>query len=200
MIERIGLPRTVGDQAKQLYKKIFDEDVAKGKPNQGLIGACLFVACRQEKVPRTFKEMATLIRVDKKTLAKCVKMILPLLENPVQSASTSDYLTRFCSHLDLPVTIRNAASHVVTRAGELGILAGKSPLSVAAAAIYMIARLSDHPKTEKEISPVAGVSEGTIRNAYRDLWHRRHEVIPKDFPATIPIDMLPTPAGETSTA
>lgn len=50
MAERIGLPRVVGDRAKQLYKKVFDEECARGKPNNGVMAACLFLACRQEKV------------------------------------------------------------------------------------------------------------------------------------------------------
>jgi transcription initiation factor TFIIB len=50
MAERISLPRTGADQAKQLYKKIFDEEEAKGKSNAGLVAACLFVACRQLNV------------------------------------------------------------------------------------------------------------------------------------------------------
>lgn len=115
--------------------------------------------------------MALLTRVDKKTLAKCVKCILPMLETPVQSATTTDYLTRFCSHLDLPTFIRNAASTVVQRATDMGLMAGKSPLSIAAAAIFLVTRLSDHPKTEREISPVAGVAEATIKHAYKDMWY-----------------------------
>lgn len=50
MAERVSLPKTVADQAKQLYKKVFDEDEARGKPNVGLVAACLFIACRQDKV------------------------------------------------------------------------------------------------------------------------------------------------------
>lgn len=197
MTERIGLPRVVGDRAKQLYKKVFDEDVAKGKPNAGLIGACLFLACRQEKVPRTFKEMTVLTRVDKKMLAKCTRLILPLLEGPVQQASTVDYVARFCSHLDLPVTVRAVAEQIVRAATGLGFLDGRSPLSIAAAAIFMTTQLMEIPKTEKEISPVAGVTDGTIRNTYRDLWARRHDVIPKDVANAAAIDRkLSVPAGE----
>lgn len=46
LTERINLPRVVADRAKQLYKKVFDEDHAKGKPNDGIIAACIFIAVR----------------------------------------------------------------------------------------------------------------------------------------------------------
>ncbi len=128
-----------------------------------------------------------LTRVEKKVIGKCVKSILPLVAESerVHTVSTEDYLARFCSHLDLDMSIRNAAAKVVQKASDLGILAGKSPLSVCAAAIYLVTQLTHNPKSGKEISPVAGVSDVTIRNAYKDLHARRHEVVPKDFKMVI---------------
>ena len=55
----------------------------------------------------------------------------------------------------------------------VGDLAGRSPLSVAAACIYMASYLLGKPKTPKEISMVAGVSDGTIRTAYKYLYQER---------------------------
>lgn len=191
LTERIGLPKVVSDRAKQLYKKIFDEDYVKGKPNNHVIASCIFLACRQEKIGRTFKEIAQLTRVDKKNIARCVKAIIPLIGEAVQSASTEDYLARFCSHLNLDITIQNAAKEVVSKVSDIGVLSGRSPLSIAACAIFVVSQLSDSPKSEKEISPVAGVSESTIRHAYRDLYPYRHQIIPKSFPLSKKVDSLP---------
>jgi transcription initiation factor TFIIB len=109
------------------------------------------------------------------------------------AASTDDYVARFCSHLDLEHSIRSKAIEVVQLATEKGILAGKSPLSIAAAAIYMICQLYNVDKSERDISPVAGVSEATIKNAYKDLWLQRFEVVPKTFTPVIPLALLPSP-------
>jgi transcription initiation factor TFIIB len=114
--------------------------------------------------------MALLTRIDKKTLAKCAKIVLSMLEQPVAAATTTDFLSRFCSHLDLPTAVCNAAVTVVERANALGLTGGRSPVTIAAAAIFLISKLSDHPKSEREISPVANVAENTIRAAYRELW------------------------------
>lgn len=188
----------MADRAKQLYKKIFDDDFGKNKPNNAIVAACIFIACRQEKVPRTFKEITLLARLDKKILAKCVKAILPLVEEKLETASTEDYVARFCSYLDLEMAIQNGATEVVKRAVDLGILAGKSPLSVCAAAIYLISQLSSTPKSFKEISPVAGVSDGTIRNAYKDLYAHKEQVVPKNLPRLKGIEHLPNFSGEKS--
>ena len=51
----------------------------------------------------------------------------------------------------------------------MGILAGKSPISIVAACIYLISSLSKDPAFAKEIAETAGCTEGTLRNAYKVL-------------------------------
>lgn len=64
----------------------------------------------------------------------------------------------------------------------IGSLAGRSPLSIAGACIYMASHLMGQPKSAKDISAVAGVSDGTIRHAYKLIYPDREKFIdPKWF-------------------
>ena len=69
------------------------------------------------------------------------------------------------------------SQHLASQTSNLGNLAGRSPLSVASACIYMASHLMGQGKTAKEISNVAGVSDGTIRNAYKLLYPERMKII-----------------------
>ena len=60
-------------------------------------------------------------------------------------------------------------------------LAGRSPLSVAAACIYMASHLLGKPKSAKDIASIAGVSDGTIRTAYKFLYQERESIIEPDW-------------------
>jgi transcription initiation factor TFIIB len=51
----------------------------------------------------------------------------------------------------------------------VGSLAGRSPLSAAAACIYMASHLMNESRSPREIAAVAQVSDGTIRTAYKLL-------------------------------
>lgn len=62
-----------------------------------------------------------------------------------------------------------------------GVLAGRSPLSAAAACIYMASHLMGVPKTPKNIADVAGVSDGTIRTSYRLLYAKKEELIDEEW-------------------
>jgi transcription initiation factor TFIIB len=59
----------------------------------------------------------------------------------------------------------------------MGDLAGRSPLSIVAASIYMASWLMGHGKSAKEISVIAHVSDGTIRGAYKQLYAERERLV-----------------------
>jgi len=66
---------------------------------------------------------------------------------------------------------------IVDKADKNGLLGGRSPLSIAACSIYIASHFVGQPKTAKEISDVAGVSDGTIRNAYKLIYPKRELLI-----------------------
>jgi transcription initiation factor TFIIB len=107
MCESIGLSKLVCDCAKQFFKKADDEKLLKGKGTEAVIAACIYIACREQRVTRTFKEICALTKVSKKDIGKCYKLLQPHFEAPVQSISLDVYVSRFSSALDLsPDVIR----------------------------------------------------------------------------------------------
>lgn len=181
MCERIGLPKVIIDRSKQLFKMVEDERILKGKGPDGAIAACIYIACKEASVPRTFKEISALTMVSKKDIGRCCKAMAPFLER-MCSPSTEDFMARFCSHLNLGVDVQKAAVHVAKKVKEIGCADGKSPISVASAGIYLVCHLFPHAKkSPKDISFVSGVSEATIKNAYKDIYPHRQKVVPPEL-------------------
>ena len=58
---------------------------------------------------------------------------------------------------------------MVRRAVDAGIVTGKEPMAVAAAAVYLATRVEPDPKTEKEIGAASGLSDVTIRKRYTEI-------------------------------
>lgn len=101
---------------------------------------------------------------------------------PTSSTNAVDLVTRFCSQLGLHQQIFVKVSQgLATKVANIGDLAGRSPLSVAAACIYMASHLLGKPKSAKEIGIMAGVSDGTIRTAYKFLYQDRDKLIEQDW-------------------
>lgn len=43
------------DRANTLFKQVHEGKALKGRSNDAIASACMYIACRQEGVPRTFK-------------------------------------------------------------------------------------------------------------------------------------------------
>ncbi|KAJ7531038.1 hypothetical protein O6H91_14G029900 [Diphasiastrum complanatum] len=179
MADRLGLVSTIKDRADEIYKKVEDLKSIRGRSQDAILAACLYIACRQEDKPRTFKEICSVANgASKKEIGRATKFIVKQLEEEMGRSMVmgtihaGDFLRRFCSHLGMSNQAVRAATEAVKR---------KSPISIAAAAIYMISQLSDDKKPLKDISRVAGVAEATIRNSYKDLHPHAAKLVPDWF-------------------
>jgi transcription initiation factor TFIIB len=91
----------------------------------------------------------------------------------------------------LPSSVQKAAAHIARKAVELDIVPGRSPISVAAAAIYMASQASDDKRTQKEIADIAGVADVTIRQSYKLMFPKAAVLFPDDskfFIERLPVD------------
>ncbi|CAN9513462.1 unnamed protein product [Ophioblennius macclurei] len=191
MANRINLPISIVDRTNNLFKLLYEQKSLKGKPTDAIASACLYVACRQEGVPRTFKEICAVSKFSKKEIGRCFKLIVKALEMSMELITTGDFMSRFCSNLDLSKQVERAATFIAGKAVELDLVPGRSPISVATAAIYMASQVSGDKKSKKEIGDIAGVADTAIRQAYRLIRPRAAELFPPDFKFDTPLDKLP---------
>ena len=191
MADRINLTKTIVDRANNLFKMVHDGRNLKGRANDAIAAAVLYIACRQEGVPRTFKEIVAVSTVSKKEIGRCFKLILKAHDTSVELITTGDFMSRFCGTLSLSRDIQRAATGIAKKAVDLDIVPGRSPISVAAAAIYMASQASDDKRTQREIADIAGVADVTIRQSYKLMLPVAAQLFPSDFRFTTPIANLP---------
>jgi transcription initiation factor TFIIB len=189
--ERANISKTIIDRAQYIFKNIEEKKLLKGKNIEGVVGACIYIACRQEECPRTFKEISVMTGVQKREIGRSFKLISPHLEK-MASMSTGNIIARFCSDLNLSIKIQKIATEISNAAHESGCLAGKSPDSIAAAVIYMVTNLfPDEKKVQKDIQFVTNVTEVTIKNTYKELLSFKYDIIPEGLVPRAAIDKLP---------
>ncbi|KAM0946652.1 putative transcription factor TFIIB, Zinc finger, TFIIB-type, cyclin, Cyclin-like superfamily [Dioscorea sansibarensis] len=186
MADRLGLVATIKDRANEIYKKVEDLKSVKGRNQDAIFAACIYIACRQEDKPRTVKEICSVANgATKKEIGRAKEFIVKQLEiekgqsMAMGTIHAGDFLRRFCSGLGMSNQAIKAAQEAVRKSEELDIR--RSPISIAAAVIYMIAQLSDEKKHLKDISLATGVAEGTIKNSYKDLYPYASRIIPSFF-------------------
>jgi len=169
MASALGLPQNVRETASVIYRRALGEDLLPGRSIEGVATAALYASARMAGSPRSLDEMAVVSRVDKMELTRTYRYIVRELKLEVQPADPEQYLPRFVSDLDLTDETERRARELIEHAREAGLLSGKSPVGLAAAAVYAAALLTNDKVTQSEVGTVANISEVTIRNRYKEL-------------------------------
>lgn len=179
--ERSFISKTIMNRAQYIFKTVEEQNLLKGKNLEGSVAACIYIACKMENSPRTFKEISVITGVQKKEIGKCYKLIYKKVEGEGFTCS-GDIVSRFCADLNLNLKIQKIASEISSKTYEIGCLTGRSPDSIAAAIIYLVLNLFPEQKhLQKDIHLITGVTEITIKNTYKDLIVYKDEIIPTEY-------------------
>ncbi len=168
----LNLPNVVRDEAARVYHFVLERGLVRGRSMESVIAACLYTACRSYSIPRTLDEMATASDVDRKEIGRTYRFIIRKLQIKIKQSSPKDYISRFASVLKLSPKTQNDALKILKRAEEVELTSGRGPAGISAAALYVAALMNDEKKTQREVADIAGITEVTIRNRYKELIER----------------------------
>ena len=169
MAAAVGLPENVRETASVIYRRALDEDLLPGRSIEGVSTASVYAAARQAGVPRSLDEINEVSRVEKSEIARTYRYVVRELGLEVRPADPESYVPRFASSLELSDEAEHRARQLLQNAKEQGVHSGKSPVGLAAAAVYAAALLTNEKTTQAAVSEVADISEVTIRNRYHEL-------------------------------
>jgi len=145
------------------------KNLVRGRSIEGVTAAALYAACRQCNVPRTLDEVATFSHLSRKDIGRTYRYVSRELELKLLPTSPEDYISRFCSELKLSGDVREKTIKILHDAARGELTSGRGPTGMAAASLYIATVLCGERRTQREIADVAGVTEVTIRNRYKEL-------------------------------
>ena len=165
----LGLPRTVRETAAMTYRKAAMKKLVRGRSIEGVVAASLYAACRQCNVPRTLEEISTVANLPKKEIGRNYRYISRELALKLLPTTPRDYISRFCSELKLSNDVQTKTLEILGNAANKELTSGRGPTGLAAASLYIASVLCGERRTQREVSQIAGVTEVTIRNRYKEL-------------------------------
>lgn len=165
----LNLPTVVRDEASRVYNFVLQRGLVRGRSMESVIAACIYAACRSYNIPRTLDEIANASDVERKEIGRTYRFVIRKLAIRVTPSNPKDYISRFASILHLSPKTQNDALKILKRADISELTSGRGPAGIAAAALYVAALLNDEKKTQREVADVAGITEVTIRNRYKEL-------------------------------
>ncbi|WP_420544698.1 transcription initiation factor IIB [Nitrosopumilus sp.] len=167
--DKLSLSNSVIEKAAYIYRKAIEKDLVKGRSISPLLAASLYAACRDAETPRTLKDVADAGNLRKKNIAKCYRILHQELDLKMPVVDPIQCVARIASKIGITEKTKRYAVKVLKVAQEHKESAGKDPMSLAAAALYLSCIKNFEDKTQCNIAEAANVTTITIRNRYKSL-------------------------------
>ncbi len=169
MASFLSLPKNVKEQAALVYRQVVQKGLVRGRSMESVVAASVYIACRKYEIPRTLDEIAEACGLKKREIGRTYRFVIRELQIRMVPTKPEEYVPRFASALKLTGEIQSKAIDILKEAADKELVSGRGPTGVAAAAIYIAATMANERRTQREVAEVAGVTEVTIRNRYKEL-------------------------------
>jgi transcription initiation factor TFIIB len=121
------------------------------------------------ETPRTLKDVSAASRIRKKDVARCYRLLVREIDLRMPVEDPVKCISKSATNVEISMPTQQRAIRIINEAKRKGIVAGKDPMGLAAASLYVACVLEGEKKTQKEIAEVANVTEVTVRNRYKGL-------------------------------
>jgi len=166
----LKLPKNVEEEAARIYTMAVQRGLVRGRSMESVVSGALYAACRRHEVPRTLDELSEASGIDKKEVGRTYRFVTRELGIRILPSNPVDYIPRFASALKLTAETQSRAVEILELAEDSELTSGRGPTGIAAASLYVAALLHNEKRTQREVADVAGVTEVTIRNRYKELF------------------------------
>jgi transcription initiation factor TFIIB len=167
--DKLHLPASIKEKAAITYRKALNKGLVRGRSIASIMAASLYAACRANKNPRSLIEISEASLVSKKDVARCYRILLRELDIKMPIADPLTHVSKIAEKAGISGETQGLAVKFLLEARKKRVVAGKDPMGLAAAALYVACLKNKEKITQKTIAGAAGVTEVTVRNRYKLL-------------------------------
>jgi transcription initiation factor TFIIB len=165
---RLHLGRQVAEEAMAIYRRAFRMGLVRGRSIRSVVAGSLYTACRLMNVPRDLREFEKAYPIVRgRTVAQMYRLLVRSLGIKVPAQDPSIFVTKLASKLGLSQRTVREALRILEEARAKGLVVGKDPVGMAAAALYIACNGIE--VTQKDLAKASGVTEVTIRHRSKEL-------------------------------
>jgi transcription initiation factor TFIIB len=174
----LNLPNYVKEDAMRLYIEAFKKKLLRGRSINAMVAACLYLACRRKKLPRTLQEITNDASANAKDVRRCYSTLVRELNLSPPSTNPISLIPRYITELGLDSEIERLTSKILNAYSTKFSISGKDPKGLCAGALYLACRIKNREVTQQKIVDTVGVTEVTLRSRYKELRDKLNITVP----------------------
>jgi transcription initiation factor TFIIB len=176
---KINIAPPIREKAALVYRKALDKGLVRGRSINAIAAAALYAACRKSGSPKALREISEASLVDKKDVARCYRLLLQELDFHMPISDPLTYVSKIAEKNRISGRTQGTAIAILADAKRKRFAAGKDPMGLAAAALYIACLQHNEKITQKDIADASGVTEVTVRNRYKALMKQLNLEVPE---------------------
>ena len=169
LCDKLHISSNIKERAAVIYRKALDSGLVRGRSISAIAAASLYAACRITQTPRTLREITHQSPIERKDIARCYRLMLKDLGIQMPKPDAQLRVPKIAAKVGVGEKTQQTAVDILRQAEKIRTTAGKDPMGLAAAALYIACVINNEKRTQKVIADAAGVTEVTIRNRYKGL-------------------------------
>jgi transcription initiation factor TFIIB len=166
---KLALPDSVIERTAYTYRKIEHKGLVRGRSIPSVLTACLYLTCRELAIPRTIDEIQEASNVKRKQIAREYREIVKTLELNVPPVNYFQCLEKISNSLQFDGKITRGAMTLMQNVSDLGMSAGKDPMGLAAAVLYILSKTEGKLIKQEVIANAAGITDVTLRARTKEV-------------------------------
>ena len=167
--EKMSLSDAIIERAAYFYRKASEKKLIRGRTVEGIVGACIYAACRDLGTTRTIIEISKCMEERRNIIAKSYRLLFQQLSLEVPVPDSTSSIIRFSNNLELPEKVKRDAIFILDTLKENKVVAGKKPDAVAATVVYMACIKNNENISQHKISKISDITNVTIRNRLKEF-------------------------------
>jgi transcription initiation factor TFIIB len=172
--DKLSLTNAVIEKTAYIYRKVQEAGLVRGRKINTVLAASLYIACREFEIPRTLREISEINNEKYRETSRVYRQVVLHLGKQVPQIDLYRYIEKVGKKAKLEEKNIRQALRLMKKVQEAGLSAGKEPMGIVGAVIYLsLPKSNENIRqriiTQAIIADAAGVSEVTIRNVYKEI-------------------------------
>ena len=168
-LTKLGLPDAIIEKTAYIYRKARKRGLGRGRETSSALAAALYLACRQDRTPRTLNEICMISNIKRKAVSRQYRNMVIELDIRIPAIDPIKCITRIANQINLNQKVKQKAINIIDAATKSGLSAGKNPMGLAASILYISCVINGYNIGQTIFAKTAGVTDVTIRNISKDL-------------------------------
>jgi transcription initiation factor TFIIB len=168
--DKLGLPNSLIEKTAYIYRKAHQRGILRGNEIAIALVAALYLACRQQGILRTLKEICLISNIKRRAASRLYRDMIFELDMKIPIVDPIKCIARISNHINLNQKITHDAVIIMNAATKSTMSAGKNPMGLAATVLYLSCLINEYNSIGQSVfAQAAGVTEVTIRNISKGI-------------------------------